>query len=532
MKRSIWAASALSLAMLGCQGAAELGSESGGFAVPPGKQDNFFSRSAQEFTVDGLSTVTIEAELADKSDEEKRARAQQLVALKQVAITWFLNEYLIEKESKDANKDWGGFHALAKHDFSTVELIEKEPGSREYQFNFRQLLAGKDNLLELLPTTTDSAGKKHFSLAMGKPSNATLAELTTNDEWYRNAPWDAWDPTKHGADEIESLDLTVARETPSVDSYFDVGALAADGKITVGVHLGWDYHSAYHLKHAADLYAWLTGRGYRSPVASFDEYTRTSGPLVREIDVNGKPVTVEIAIYWGKPGSDTDPDTAEGGKVLERDMRQSFREREIIIYSGHSGPLYGFALANWKKTDEGDLDDSELASLELPEKTYQVVLAEGCDTLSVGAQLLANPAKNDAFLDVITTTAPSNASTPETTKRFLSALVGDDQGVARPSKVSALLDSLDSASYWFTTMYGVHGVDDNSHRHPFANVELLGAACERDRDCGGLGNSCTKNLAGESQCAFDCTADDGCPTGFACRAIATGSTISNQQCVR
>ena len=63
-----------------------------------------------------------------------------------------------------------------------------------------------------------------------------------------------------------------------------------------------------------------------------------------------------MRIYYGRTGTDTDPDTAAGGIVLEKDMRESLNTRDVIIYSGHSGPFYGFALANWKKTDEGDLD--------------------------------------------------------------------------------------------------------------------------------------------------------------------------------
>jgi hypothetical protein len=35
----------------------------------------------------------------------------------------------------------------------------------------------------------------------------------------------------------------------------------------------------------------------------------------------------------------------------------------------------------------------------------------------------------------------------------------------------------------------------------------------------------------EKMCTFLCTADDGCPTGFACRAVASGTTITSYQCV-
>ena len=84
--------------------------------------------------------------------------------------------------------------------------------------------------------------------------------------------------------------------------------------------------------------------------------------------------------------------------------RASLADRDVIIYSGHSGPFYGFALANWKKTEEGDLDDSELASTTLPENRYQVVFAEGCDTYHIGEAFKANPAKPDgSFIDIVTT---------------------------------------------------------------------------------------------------------------------------------
>lgn len=42
----------------------------------------------------------------------------------------------------------------------------------------------------------------------------------------------------------------------------------------------------------------------------------------------------------------TDPDTDAGGKVLEDLARASLKTRDVVIYSGHSGPFYGFALAN------------------------------------------------------------------------------------------------------------------------------------------------------------------------------------------
>src|SRR5262249_55795704 len=159
----------------------------------------------------------------------------------------------------------------------------------------------------------------------------------------------------------ETLTLDVRTETASTDAWWDYTRLLADGKLDIDVYFGWDYHSNYHLKHSREFYDWLLrSKGFKSPVASFDAYTRTSGPLTRTLNANGKTVTVEVRILYGKPGSDTDPDTDAGGKVLENEMRDSVKKRDVIVYSGHSGPFYGFALADWRKTDEGDFDDADM----------------------------------------------------------------------------------------------------------------------------------------------------------------------------
>jgi hypothetical protein len=52
-------------------------------------------------------------------------------------------------------------------------------------------------------------------------------------------------------------------------------------------------------------------------------------------------------MFFGKPGTNTDPDTDAGGAVLENLAVDSLKTKDVIIYSG---PFYGFALANWRKT--------------------------------------------------------------------------------------------------------------------------------------------------------------------------------------
>ncbi len=495
-----------------------------GVVVPDGKEDDFFSLSANEYVLEGRSTVTVEAGAGE-------ARARELVTLKHIAIAWFLNQYLVDKEEDEANHAYGGFGAMVKTgSYQDLELTQLDEVT--WQFKFSQLIAGRTNLLTKLPLDANGV----LQVEIGKPSNDEMAQLETNSEWYRSAPWDEWNPATAAADKKETLALSVRAEKKSTDAWWDYTRLLGDDKLTIDVHFGWDYHSNYHLKHSESFYNWLVNtKDFHSPVSSFAKYKRTSGPLTKHISANGRDVTVEVRIFYGKPGSDTDPDTAAGGIVLENDMRESLRKSDVIVYSGHSGPFYGFALANWRMTDEGDLDDADMLTAEMPADKYQIIVAEGCDTYMIGEAFKLNPAKQGKNVDVITTTSFSNASTPATVEDFVTRLIElDSTGRHRPRTVAAMLTDVDSESYYFHTMYGVHGIDDNPHLHPYARQDLMCTSCSRNADCGGVGNSCVKLSASAGKvCAPACTDDSGCPTDYKCKKIASASssTIYASMCV-
>jgi hypothetical protein len=505
-----------------------------GVVVPDGKEDDFFSVSAYEYKVTGQSTVTLEADLADAPAAEKDARVKELIGYKQLAISWFLTQYLVDKEHEDANASFGGFGGMAKGG-AWEDLDVTAVDASTYRFTFTQIVAGKKTLLSALPLKAGPNGTRVLDLEIGKPSNEEMAELETNSEWYRNAPWDAWNPVNVPADKKETLTLAWALDRQSTDAWFDYDALLTDGKIDIDVHFGWDYHSAYHVKHASALFTWLKNKGFTAPVSSFDKLTHTSAAFKRNITADGRTIPVEVRIFYGKTGAVTDPDTDAGGKVLEDDMRESLAKRDVIIYSGHSGPFYGFALANWRKTSEGDLDDADMRTVPMPANRYQIVVAEGCDTYQIGEAFRENPAKPDGrFVDVITTTSFSNASTPEAVQDFLTALLErDSRGRLRPRTLKSLLSELDGNSWGFHTMYGIHGLDDNPAMHPFANAENLCESCSANADCGGLGNLCVTVGDDGKRCAAACSDDRGCPDGYACRAVASqsSSTIYANACV-
>jgi hypothetical protein len=517
---------ALALIAAGC--GAQLGSADNDddVIVPAGKEDDFFSSSAAEYWVAGTGTVTVEDGLDDAAALE---RAKQLVELKNVAVSWFLNTYLTDKEDEDSNKAYGGFAALtrfASEDDGNLTTTDH----KTFQFPYKVQVAGAKNLAEKLGA--------QFTLALGKVTNDDLARLEYNHEWYRDEPWASFDPSKLAAAELEKMAMTIKAQTASPDAWLAYDRLLADGEITIGVHFGWDYWDRYDIKGSRNLYNYLVGQGFASPVASYDALDRTSGPLTKTIQSNGKPVVVKVSIFHpGDPANHVlgpDPDTDEGGKILEGDMRDSLAHREVIVFEGHSGPLYGFALANWNKTYEGDMDDAKLPTAEMP-RTYQIVLANGCDTYDLGQAFWLNPAKADhASLNVITTTDFSNAGTEASAERLLKALFNQTSGKLVPVKISELTHGLDTdQGSGFSSMYGVHGVDHDPKYDPMSDASALCRACSSDAACGADGNRCTKLSSGTKVCSIGCIDDSGCPTGYACRAVAgaTSRTIKTHQCV-
>lgn len=516
----------VTMLLAGCAG--ESGNQEA-FVVPPDKADDFMSLTAQEYLVEGSSTVTIESDLASESEEVKLERVHQLISLKQIVIGWFLNAY-IGPDEEDSNK---GFDCLTKNGSYEDMDIQPQADGLTYSFTFRQEIGGALDLLDKLPTTTGADGRRYFDLLIGKVSNQDMARLETNYEWYRSYPWSSFDPAKADPGQVETVHLAIWAEPRSPDAWIDYNSLFQDGELTIAVHFGWDYHSDYHLKHSREIYDWLIKGGYSSPVASYDDYTRTSGPLTRAIEANGKPVRVKVWLFWGKPGTETDPDTDAGGRLLEDDMRESFRSREVILYSGHSGPFYGFALANWNKTYEGDLDDSEIPTLDMPSERYQLVLADGCETYALGQAFWDNPNKPDrSKLDILTTTSFSNAAAPYSVEDFITAVAGTGSGNEQQAEsFGDLLHDLDSNSYWFNTMYGIHGLDDNPHLHPYADRRMFCQSCSTDSDCG-QAYKCARLENQEDKACFGlCTADDGCPNGWKCMDIASGYTRQWKACV-
>jgi hypothetical protein len=137
---------------------------------------------------------------------------------------------------------------------------------------------------------------------------------------------------------------------------------------------------------------------------------------------------------------------------------------------------------------------------------------------------------------VITTTSFSNVESPLTVQNTITRLIErDSQGRHRPRTVSTLLSQLDENAddVGFTTMYGIHGIDDNPRLHPYMNAETMGDRCTRNTNCGENGNLCVSMGTHGRTCTAACTDDSGCPRGWACRQVASPSShaIYGRACV-
>ncbi|MCA9516872.1 MAG: lamin tail domain-containing protein [Myxococcales bacterium] len=520
------------LAVGGCAGGSA-GDDADGdvpVAVPEGKEDDFLSVSAREYVVEGVVRLELDPADAALSDAARLEKVRRLIPFKQVVVAWFLNAWIGPKDGEDKNFGYGGFSALTKNG-SYEDLDVRKVDATTYTFLTRQTIGGPLDLLTRLPTKTDAAGKRSFDLVLGRVSVEDMQKLAAGAEWFRGAPWEDFDPRGLAPDGLETVHLSIAPEPASLDGWVDTARLFADGKVTIGVHFGWDYHDAAHLRSSRKLFAYLVKNGYKPPVATYEALERTSGPFTKTLVANGKPVKIELSMFWGQPGSSTDPDTDAGGRNLKKDLVKSLETREVVIYSGHSGPFWGFSMANWNKTEAGELEDNEIATLNLP-TSYQLVLAEGCETYALGEAFFANPAKaSRTNVDIVTTTTYSTAEDADPVVTFLEGVVGEyTDGTHAPSTYGELLQALDYNA-WDPAMYGVHGVDDAPHLHPYADPARFCETCRGAADCGAEGNFCVKLGADGRRCTAACTGDDGCPAGYACAAIASGATVTGRACV-
>ena len=493
--------------------------------VPEGKEDSFRSPTALEFSAKADATVTLPDSAGTASDADRLAQATDLVSAKLLQIGWFLNLYVADKEPEDANKSYGGFHAMARN--SSVKSLAITPIDKlHFKFNFEATLAAQNSFLSLLPGTS-TAGGKQIALAMGALTNAELLA----GGWQGRFDVHGWDPTKQPAAAIETLPMVVAPNPRSSNAYLDYNRLYADGKLEVGAQFGWDYNAGRQdLANAEQLFDELVNLGFTSPVATFKELGLDSAPLTRAGTYNGKPVQISVKLVH--PGMVASP-SADAVK-LRNALLALLATKEVVLFNGHAGVSGRLLPADFQSTSAGNILPTEYPTLSLVDG-YQILLVEGCQTYARFTDgFRQNPKKRGPNgelkdMDIVTSTSYTwTTQGAEAMEAILFPLIGTtaSRNIA-PVTWDDVLRAMNAAPSQ-TAFMGVNGIDGDPHAHPYARTDKLGASCASSTTCGGTGNVCLKQGT-KKACASVCIDDAGCPSAYRCSAIATSSTIAPQR---
>ncbi len=553
------------LALGGCA-AHETADADENLIAPAGKEDNFFSNVAQEYYVSATPTIRLADSYKGKSFEKREARARKIMEGKTKQIAWFLHVYLIDKSSHDEESDYGGLRAMVLDGSYESDSLRVDPEDElTFTYSFKIQIGGTKELARLIQEDQGlTAGETSFKLKMAKLTNSRLTSFSHSGY----SPGD-WSPESCSC-EIEELSATLEPIEASRDAYVDLNTMIADGVLDISVHFGWDYHARYDIYHAKNFYTWLTQTmKFTSPAASYEQYSRISGPLTKEVTINGKKVDVKVSFFrpdpcvgwdeagpWGTWSQEVDkdesykkracddykwsddadenkeananPTTSHGAGNLKKDLVNAMQNNDVIIFSGHSGYGYAYALASWYKTAAGDLDPPEIKTMSLPEDKSQLFVISGCDTYHVGQAFKENPNKLGLHnADVITTTSFSNSADLDDTKDIIMAFAGDRRGKVTAMTYGKLMSKLNSSTtlpswkHSFYTMYGIHGIDDNPTLNPLGDASKSCQPCTKDADCGAAGNVCVRLNDDEKVCATECVHDSGCGEGQVCRKFGS-----------
>lgn len=501
--------------------------------VDEGKEDSFRSPAALEYLAKADATVTLAETDRALTDAQRLDKAKEIISAKLLQIGWFLNLYVADKEPEDANKAYGGYHAMARNS-SVKSLSVTAVDALTFKFNFEATIAGQNSFLNVLPGTAAGGGKQ-IDLKLGKLTNDELVA----GGWQTRYDVHGWDPSKVAPATVESLPMTVTKAPRSANAYLDYGRLYADGKLEVGAQFGWDYNAGRaDLANAEQLFDELVGIGFTLPagVTTFATLKLDSGPLTRKGTYNGKPVDISVQLVH--PGMVASP-TTDGAK-LRAALVSMLATKEVILFNGHAGVSGRLLTADFRSNALGTIAPTEYPTLALKDG-YQIFLIEGCQTYARFTDgFRANPKKRGPNgelkdMDIVTSTSYTWTSQgAESMEQILFPLIGNDATKnIKPVTWDDVLRTMNTAPNT-TAFMGVNGIDNDPHAHPYARADKLGASCTSATTCGGEGNLCVKpgTSTAAKVCASVCIDDGGCPSTHRCASVATTGTLSGRACVK
>ncbi len=320
-----------------------------------------------------------------------------------------------------------------------------------------------------------------------------------------------------GADQRIALEITVSEEIK--DAYPDYTAMMEDGRLDVFFHVGGDYNNPRtDVSHARTIYDDLVAQGFASPVDNFDALALDSGPLTSSMfGPDGQNVAINVTVVH--------PEMVPDDRLQELvdAYKNAAATADVVIYSGHAGTDTSYSGVVVHYNPRASLIANDFATIDLPTK-YQIFVFNGCETYTGYAdQLYRNPNKVPENLDVVTTVNYSWTGTQD--QQFLRGLWRRYNQGFYPASWDTLLSRLeDYRGVTPSTIYGVHGIDDNAKITPTADIETVGASCTLDAECPGVDNLCVQVSEGNMRCGAACTSSVGCPQGTACYRV-TGAAI-------
>jgi hypothetical protein len=474
--------------------------------VPEGKEDNYFSTVSQEYDLTGTDVVRVEGSYTGDA-AAKRARQLSLARVK--AVTWFAGQAL------DTAK--AGYASL-RFASTGVQPVESEAyGS--WSFPFHLEINASKTLLSSDWVRVDGGGDRYFNLDLPALSNEELLSGSYTTTYAK------FDPTLLPEGSRDTLRIDVAVSKVSVDAYPEYRSMLADKTFDIDIFVGWD-STGSHRPVVDSLFEGLKGYAASSNLKTVSDLRRDTS-FLRLLGTPAGIVDTNIRlIHPGLAGVD-------GGDLADM-WREAVAKHDVVIFVGWGG-TESFSGVRLHEDADGTVPASEFSKLKLPSK-QQLFVFNGTDTYGTFADaLFANPAKADqSNLDVLTAANwVSDHRSADATMALVQGLTARNERGHLPASYGTILASMSSGRSAYA-VYGVHGIDNNPHQSPWADITEVGKQCASSRSCTGADTLCVRTAGAScSVCAPSCFDDTSCTGGTRCRPIydSNNSTLVGKQCV-
>ncbi len=457
-----------------------------------GKADNYRSPNGREYDVKGEITIDL------SQAEDSSYSAAETIATEAVNLVSAALNAEFQRVWPDARRTEEERLVVMMRQASSIQESLSDNGDGTYTLSYSGEVGAPTDFLERYP----------FAGGSGSP--------------YIDLSYQ-----QNGETRNVRLDFTVSEATE--DAYPKYLELFEDG-LDIAIHVGGDHNTPRtDIDDARRYYNDLVAMGLRSPVSSFGQLGFDSGPFTGTFNNGGSRVPIRVTLFH-REMLGTVTTEADVQPAIDA-YRESARTADVVIYAGHAGTNLSYSGVVFHYEPRVAIAGTDFRNLDLPSK-YQIFFFNGCETYTGYAdQLYLNEAKTTENLDVITTVNFAYLGT--TTEAFVRSLIHQYNGSWYPLTWDGILSRVEAGRgrSVATTIYGVHGIDDNPKLSPLADYNNVGQSCTSDRNCVGNGNFCVQLRSGGNVCGAGCTSDSACPDGSTCRAIQFQPLDNPRQCL-